>query len=110
MNWQRTLVCIAVLLWAGCTTEPATPSEPANDSTTSASDSATSQWRDTVLVEYQSIAQAGLAKGRHPVDGVNNTYRAIRTINPTTGVSLLYAEFTDVNITADWDFADGTIK
>jgi hypothetical protein len=62
-------------------------------------------------LSVKSIAQKGLGpsgKLRHPVDGVNNTYIALRIINSTH--DLLYAEFTDVKIAADWDFADGTIN
>ena len=40
----------------------------------------------------------------HYHDGPNNTFIMTRTINPSTGVNLLYAEFTDVNDDACWDF------
>ena len=67
-------------------------------------------WRDAVLIEYQSIAQAGLGPGRmrHPVDGVNNTFRALRILNTTH--NMLYAEFTDVSKAEDWDFPDASLN
>jgi hypothetical protein len=73
-----------------------------------AADTATAWTRDVALVEYQSIAQKGTSTGRHPVDGDNNTFIALRIINSTH--DLLYAEFTDVKFAANWDFADGTIN
>ena len=49
--------------------------------------------------------QANKVWPKHYHDGPNNTFIMTRTINPTTGVSLLYAEFTDVNIAKCWDWA-----
>jgi N-acetylglucosamine-6-sulfatase len=46
----------------------------------------------------------------HPHDGPNNTFRALRIINPARNLNLLYSEFTDVTLKKDWDFADGTIN
>ena len=45
---------------------------------------------------------------RHPVDGVNNTFRALRILNATH--NMLYAEFTDVSKAEDWDFPDASLN
>ena len=41
----------------------------------------------------------------HWHDGPNNTFSALRVINATSGVDLLYAEFADVLNPLAWDFA-----
>jgi len=67
-------------------------------------------WRDSALIEYQSIAQKGVGPGhlKHPVDGVNNTFRALRVMNASH--NLMYAEFTDVSKAADWNFPDASLN
>lgn len=42
----------------------------------------------------------------HWHDGPNNTFSAIRVINATAGIDLLYAEFADVNNPLAWDFGE----
>eukprot|EP00041_Stephanoeca_diplocostata_P025266 m.657476 g.657476 ORF g.657476 m.657476 type:complete len:563 (-) comp22713_c0_seq8:2129-3817(-) len=97
------------------------------------------QWKDAVLVEYQSIRgkvtvtaddarspEYISAYGYHvdasgsriepekfsAHDGPNNTFSAIRIINTTATppVNLLYAEFTDVSDPAAWNFAPESIN
>ena len=41
----------------------------------------------------------------HYHDGPNNTFSALRIIDPAQGMDLLYAEFADVNNPLAWDFA-----
>ena len=44
-------------------------------------------------------------KNVHIHDGPNNTFSAIRVLDPDNGVDLLYAEFCDVNDPLAWNFA-----
>ena len=59
-------------------------------------------WRDAVLIEYESIADQHRPQGKHQYDGVNNTFRALRIMNASH--DMMYAEFTDVSISKDWNF------
>ena len=46
----------------------------------------------------------------HWHDGPNNTFSAIRIINTTANIDLLYAEFADVNNPLAWDFAPSQLN
>lgn len=72
-------------------------------------------WKDTILVTYQSIhakhcpwRDGKNPCGAHPEDGNNNTYQAMRVMNDTH--NLLYAEFTDVSVPANWNFPESGIN
>eukprot|EP00041_Stephanoeca_diplocostata_P003934 m.39508 g.39508 ORF g.39508 m.39508 type:complete len:609 (-) comp14720_c0_seq1:149-1975(-) len=65
-------------------------------------------WKHAHIAEYQSISNTHCEHNcGHQEDGPTNTYRSMRIINDTH--NLLYAEFTDVTIAADWSFPVGGI-
>ena len=53
----------------------------------------------------------GGSPDRHDFDSVNNSFSALRWVRPFGGAgTLLYAEFTDVDNAAAWDFAPSEIN
>lgn len=66
-------------------------------------------WKSATLIEYQSIrTKITCEKNKHPHDGPNNTFSAIRIISKDQ--DFLYAEFADVTDPHAWTFPPDSIN
>jgi len=65
-------------------------------------------WKSATLIEYQSIRTKITCENKHPHDGPNNTFSAIRIISKDQ--DFLYAEFADVTDPHAWTFPPDSIN